>query len=333
MSDILLTSPINAITDRLASHRSAEAHIYADILKRMTGDRVIINYGNRLDPRDFKEVAVYHGNDWSGSLNLFGGIANESLLRSIDRLSKFKGRVISCKIDFPKYSNMLLDRISKKGDVSYGGWDLVDWENLSRIEETKATPMWNPYASGVVVGDSHAISMYRPGWNVISIPYKTLYGFLKEPLFEFRDPVSEIELYFGNIDIRHHLCRQPDKYEAARDLAKRYVDLARRYAEKYSCRVSVYEPLPIENECRRIPKSGWYKGTPFYGSWSDRDQVRSIFIATILEQGDIPLIRWTSGLINTMGELDFKYMEKPQSVHLSREFYPHWTGQEHATII
>jgi ribosome-associated protein len=40
------------------------------------------------------------------------------------------------------------------------------------------------------------------------------------------------------------------------------------------------------------------------------------------------LIRWTDYLANSFGELDFAKMEKPQSVHLSREFYPHWTGIE-----
>ena len=31
-------------------------------------------------------------------------------------------------------------------------------------------------------------------------------------------------------------------------------------------------------------------------------------------------------LLNKKGELDFDYMEKPQSIHLSREYYPYWTG-------
>jgi hypothetical protein len=32
--------------------------------------------------------------------------------------------------------------------------------------------------------------------------------------------------------------------------------------------------------------------------------------------------------MNKAGELDFKYMEKPKSIHLSREFYPYWNGIE-----
>jgi hypothetical protein len=29
-------------------------------------------------------------------------------------------------------------------------------------------------------------------------------------------------------------------------------------------------PVPVEFEGRRIPKSGFYKKTPFYGSWKER---------------------------------------------------------------
>jgi hypothetical protein len=33
-------------------------------------------------------------------------------------------------------------------------------------------------------------------------------------------------------------------------------------------------------------------------------------------------------MINGIGELDFKFMEKPKSVHLSRQAYPHWQGKK-----
>ena len=96
-------------------------------------------------------------------------------------------------------------------------------------------------------------------------------------------------------------------------------------------RVSIYEPLPIENESRKIPKSGWHKGTPFYGNWTQRNKIRNVFIESLeeyCEKNDINLIRWTNKLLNSSKELGFEYMEKPQSVHLSREYYPYWTGDD-----
>ena len=84
--------------------------------------------------------------------------------------------------------------------------------------------------------------------------------------------------------------------------------------------------LPIENESRKIPQSGYYKGQPFYGSWSERNDFRNQFNDYI--EKEYGIIRWTQHLYNELGELDFKYMEKPQSIHLSREFYPYWNGME-----
>ena len=95
--------------------------------------------------------------------------------------------------------------------------------------------------------------------------------------------------------------------------------------------VSIYEPLPIENESRKIPKSGWHKGTPFYGNWTQRNKIRNVFIESLeeyCEKNDINLIRWTNKLLNSSKELGFEYMEKPQSVHLSRKYYPYWTGDD-----
>ena len=57
--------------------------------------------------------------------------------------------------------------------------------------------------------------------------------------------------------------------------------------------VSIYEPLPIENESRKIPKSGWHKGTPFYGNWTQRNKIRNVFIESLeeyCEKNDINLI-------------------------------------------
>ena len=42
----------------------------------------------------------------------------------------------------------------------------------------------------------------------------------------------------------------------------------------------------------------------------------------------VDIFQWTGKLLNSKGELDFEAMEKPQSVHLSRASYPHWTGKE-----
>ena len=40
----------------------------------------------------------------------------------------------------------------------------------------------------------------------------------------------------------------------------------------------------------------------------------------------VEVILWTDYLLNDKKQLDFRHMEKPQSVHLSRNSYPFWKG-------
>jgi hypothetical protein len=215
-----------------------------------------------------------------------------------------------------------------KGEI-HPDWAKVDWENLKRIENTAVTLRQLTPTTKVVAGDSHAICMYRPGWFVNSVPFKTLHGALKEGLSSFIRPHHEIaEFYFGNIDVRHHLVRQSDPAEAPRDLAKRYYE---QLSQLDLAKVSAYELLPIENESRALPKTGYYKGTPFYGEWEHRESVRLIFkdeMKKLCAQGSVNFIEWTDYLMNDKGELDFAHMEKPKSVHLSRDSYPHWQGRK-----
>jgi len=113
-------------------------------------------------------------------------------------------------------------------------------------------------------------------------------------------------------------------------LVKEYVQAADALDIEH---LGIYEPLPIEDESRKLPKSGYYKGRPFWGSWEDRNRAREIFIETAKNENErinsrVRLIEWTDYLKNPQGQLDFAHMEKPRSVHLSRASYPHWTGLE-----
>lgn len=324
---ILITSPFTHISSNIHSHRAAQAAIYADQLEEIGCNVHLDRTGNiHPDVNSFDTICVYHGNDWGGSLNLFGGMKNYGNIDNLIRYSQFKGIVKSLWIDHPKYSEMLEPRM--KGEI-HPDWHKVDWENLKRIEQTAVTLRQLTATTKVVAGDSHAICMYRPGWHVNSVPFKTLHGALKEGLSTFIQPYHEIaEFYFGNIDVRHHLCRQPDPEQAARDLAKRYYE---QLSQLDLAKVSAYELLPIENESRALPKTGYYKGTPFYGLWEDRNRCRLIFkeeMRNLCAQSNVNFIEWTGYLLNNKFELDFAHMEKPKSVHLSRDSYPHWQGRK-----
>jgi len=88
--------------------------------------------------------------------------------------------------------------------------------------------------------------------------------------------------------------------------------------------VQLIEALPIENESRKLPKTGYYKGTPFAGTWEERTSIVDLFnniLNLICERNGWNLYKHPDVYKNEYGELKFEVMEKPKSVHLSREYY------------
>lgn len=345
----LVATPFITISRQLSSHRAAQGVIYADQLRaaglnikvNMTGDQYVHNFN------DYEALYVYHGNDFSGAVNLFGGLNNFPYIDNFVNFTRFSGKVYSLVIPFPDYYGIMKEKFDKareKGKEWNSAWDGIDWDNLRRMCETAEIVVPNDlrHYPRMAIGDSHAICMYRRGWSNLSVPFKTLHGALKEGLESFipKDRCfTNLEFYFGNIDVRHHLCRQKDPIAATKKIVDEYVTQAKNISKKFNCRVSLYELLPIENESRSIPKTGWHKGTPFYGSWKERNEIRKLFKKELLEKtakiNRVNVYEWIGSMINTAGELDFDCMEKPQSVHLSRKWYPHWQGYEwsHAPFI
>jgi hypothetical protein len=336
----LVTAPFIPIVPRLASHRSSQGVIYADQI-RQTGkyEQVDINWGGNThaDHNEYDAVYVYWGSDWTGGLNLFGGLQAFPYAWNIRNFSKFKGKVYSLAIDFPKIDEMIGARISiaaAKSIKIQTEWLETDLTNLRRMRLESTMIRFPHITDKIVIGDSHAICMHRAGWTVNSIPFKTLNGVLNTGLPSFIEEVlcsvksvKSLECYFGNIDVRHHLCRiEGNPRDNAAALAERYV----RSVELLPIsNIAIYELLPIEHESRKLPKTGYYKGKPFHGSWAERNAIRHVFndrCEKLCKETGVRFIRWTDYLLNSKFELDFKFMEKPHSIHLSREFYPHWNG-------
>ena len=338
----LVTAPFIPISKNMSSHRAAQGVIYADQLQQ-AGIDVYVNMSLERyveDHNTFDEMYVYHGNDWSGHLNLFGGLKEFPHVDNFLNFSKFKGKVYSLVIDFPDYYDQLkhkVDLANAKNKEIDPRWNEVDWDNIKRMEQEAVTVLPNTLNiyDSISVGDSHAICMYRPKWMNLSVPFKTLHGALNMGLKSFIEGYNtkfkNIEFYFGNIDVRHHLLRQEDPVQATKDLVAEYVRQANEVALEHDAVVTLYELLPIENERRAIPKTGWYQNTPFFGTRVQRDDIRKLFRDELKkhESDRIRVFEWVDRMINKDGELDFKYMERPKSVHLSREYYPHWQGWEY----
>ena len=98
--NILVTSPFTPVSSNIHSHRAAQAAIYAEQLSVEFGNVHLDRTGDiHPDPESFNLVYAYHGNDWFGSLNLFGGMKNygnsileveSSYLLVVDRSSEIQ---------------------------------------------------------------------------------------------------------------------------------------------------------------------------------------------------------------------------------------------------
>ena len=208
-------------------------------------------------------------------------------------------------------------------------------------------------------GDSHTISAWMEGSKCSRNDGLTLNGALNRGFDTYIDEMEmkeykKLRLYMGNIDLRHHLMRlHPNWVEAAQSavkLANRYVEETLRIKNKYGfTKVEIVELLPVEHEARRLPKTGFYKGQPFWGSAQDRMAVRETFNQELHRLkdkfGGFDIISWPSEYMHhcqvTMspenvpgtfkdftqdiefisGMLRFDVMEKPHSVHLAPTYY------------
>ena len=151
---------------------------------------------------------------------------------------------------------------------------------------------------------------------------RTLYGMLKkETIKELVDTYNprKLTVYAGNIDIRHHLCRTDDPHRSAVELV---IQLKNQLP--LGIEIELIQPLPIEDESRKLPKSGYYRGTPFSGTWFERNSARttmSISMENICGEEKWGFFRWPDNFYTEDHKMTFDVMERPQSVHLSPMSY------------
>jgi len=169
----------------------------------------------------------------------------------------------------------------------------------------------------IFIGDSHSLSVWKPGYGLSFNQGKTLFGWLKTANQSLMNELyDEVILYFGNIDIRFHLYRQNDPIKATEELFNRYVEFAKGLN---NC--TIVQPLTIEHESRKIPGSGLYKGKPFYGSRYERMAIRDT-ADRIMRNSGLNYITWPDEWIDEEGTKMLDILEQKQSVHLRPKYFP-----------
>lgn len=251
---------------------------------------------------EYDKLYVCEGvNFTDGSFNVPGG-PQPIHTQKMEAISKFEGQFefVNKTFDFRKFNQ----RIKVDSD---------NWPIGSAIDYFSKP---NPY---IVIGDSHSLSVWQPGYALSFNPGKTLFGWLKHANAQAINQLRPggVTLYFGNIDLRFHLGRMADPYKATEELFTRYVEFARELNNP-----TLVQLLPVEHESRKIPGTGLYKGQPFYGSRQLRMELRDI-ANDIIAQSGLNFISWSKDWVDSDGTAMLEILESKQSVHIKPKYYMH----------
>jgi hypothetical protein len=313
----VITNPISNIPKLANSHVRGWSQVWAEQLDATIDHRCSDSVVNS------DILYIEHGVNFGGTLNLFGG-ATQEVFDKINRAMAAK-KVVSLDIDMPDWGEQLRKRIN--ANTTYVGIDDAWCDKLSKwcksIDKFCQEDLTG--TDGITIGDSHSTSFSRYEDKVFRTNGKTLFGTLRKGLEnEFRGtvPSGTITFSLGSIDIRHHIMRHADSNRFSIDeLVKEYVRQGKDIESKHKVDVYFSAPVPVEYEARKLPKSGYYKGTPFFGSREERLDLTLRFIE-LLNKYSGNVVQPPEFWYTMDGEKYAKtYMEANSSVHISPEYY------------
>lgn len=306
-----LTGVLGKPSTRLSSHNAGYTFYAKSRLEEFFKSEVEVI--EMSEAEDFDAIVLTEGvNFREGSYNLFGGVSDK-LIENLKFLHSFLGKVYSFGPETIDYTGLVQKRIS---------------ELVFTMPETIKISEDDFINSKFIIGDSHSLSVYEKGFGLSRNDGKTLHGFLTDGLSHYlpQEELDILRLYAGNIDIRHHICRlfsEGQEFKAVdrmvEDLENQLSDLTLEGVNS----VEIVELLPIENESRKLPKTGYFEDKPFHGSWYLRDRAKNYFnhkLSEMCERNGFKFLKWPD-MSNEFGELDFRFMEARQSVHISPKNY------------
>lgn len=321
---------IGNITTRPDSHKGGWTRLTAAQLKSAGFDNVTIlkddqHWGN------YDLILIDYGAEFDGAYNLFGG-ANDELAARFNMIKEAYEngtQMMNLRVKEPMFADFIKSRqktcSDKFSELVPEDFSFID--SIYSVDHIVARP-------NILIGDSHTPGKWTPYYTICRQDGQTLFGLIRDDIVgrrlkEFTEvgyqEFPNVAIYAGNIDIRHHLARQSDPKLAAYNLACSFEAYARDLKKRFNIKtISTFHLLPIEDESRKLPKTGYYKGTPFYGDWELRNLLKDIFNDTLNEvcgEGIDYITVTPSCFTGPDGKLPFEVMERPQSVHISPRYY------------
>jgi hypothetical protein len=297
---------LNNVSNSQNHHGGGYSRIMIRILKESIPE---VEFTVNPEPSTWKEfdcLCILEGvNYQENTFNFIGGPQPEHT-EKLKAILNYKGTIkfINKSLDFSQFNK----RFSLEGEFPTG--KTIDFATKYG-EKTKK----------IVVGDSHSLSVCKPGFGINRTDGKTLFGFLKNAdslVEEWNQKYDEVILYFGNIDLRFHLMRQENPRAAVGDLFRRYVEFAKKLNN-----ATLVNLLPVEHESRKLPGTGLYLKQPFFGTRQERMDLRDA-ANRIINNSGLNTIQWPDEWIDEDGIKMFEYMEPKQSVHLKPKYYKYF---------
>ena len=264
-----------------------------------------------------------HGVNFGGGLNLFGGVTDE-VVDKIDQLVNFNGQLFSLDLPMPNYAEQLAKRIGQATCSPRLTQSLLG-AFKSKLKSSQTLLQNELCLTNIAVGDSHTTAFALPNSMVLRNNGLTLHGALNKAEFikqivSCKKPPGHITLVAGSIDIRHHIGRQTNPTQSVKDLCNRYNQIIEFIQSELPIQVEVAAPVPVEYEERKLPKTGYYKDTPFCGSMALRREWTDYFIELMSCDNKVigPPAEWY-----TMDGEEYakQYMELGSSVHIAPTSY------------
>jgi hypothetical protein len=293
---------LNNVGSSQSHHGGGYYHVMLNILKSEHPGDLDVN-PDPLIWNEYERLYILEGVNYQENVfNFIGGPQSEHKAK-LEAMANYKGLAIA--VNVPIDLNVFNKRFNI--DHQFTAINCIDFARLHANNTKK-----------LVRGDSHSLSVWKPGFGLDRTDGKTLFGFLKDAdslIEEWNQKYDEVVLYFGNIDIRFHLMRQDNPAEAVGDLIRRYVEFAKKLNN-----ATLVNLLPVEHESRKLPGTGLYLKQPYFGTRQER--ARLVDTANrIMNNSGLKTLQWPNEWIDEDGMKMFEYMEPKQSVHLKPKYY------------
>ena len=294
---------LNNVGSSQSHHGGGYYHVMTNILKT---EHTLGDLDINPDPstwNEYKRLYILEGVNYQENVfNFIGGPQPEHRAK-LEAMANYKGLCIA--VNVPIDLNVFNKRFGI--DHEFPTINTIDFAKLHGNTTRK-----------LVRGDSHSLSVWRPGFGLDRTDGKTLHGFLKDAdslVEEWNSKYDEVVLYLGNIDLRFHLMRQENPKAAVGDLFRRYIEFAKKLNN-----TTLVNLLPVEHESRKLPGTGLYLKQPYFGTRQERADLRDT-ANRIMNNSGLKTLQWSDEWIDEDGMKMFEYMEPKQSVHLKPKYY------------